>query len=195
MAKSINITLITGNLNKVKEIKNHFEEQNLNINLIHSNIETMEIQADSLEEVAIFKVKSVKNKVNGSYFIEDAGFFVDDKLNGFPGVYSSYVMKVLGNEAILKLMEKSVKRKSKFQAVIALYYEPDDEIHIFKGEVLGSVSQKIRGAQGFGFDPIFIPDELPEKTFAEISADEKNNISHRARAMDKMIEFLKDKMI
>ena len=72
--------------------------------LEHKDIETAEIQSDSLEKVARFKIESIKSKISGNFFIEDAGFFVDLPLNGFPGVYSSYVMKTIGNEGILNLI-------------------------------------------------------------------------------------------
>ena len=85
--------------------------------------------------------------------------------------------------------------KAHFSAVIALYYEPLNEIYTFEGEVIGKVSQAIRGNHGFGFDPIFIPDEFPENTFAELTMSEKNSISHRSKALNKLILFLKENPI
>ncbi len=185
------LTFITGNKNKFEEINKLFLKEQLNIDLINQNLEMVEIQANSLEEVAISKINSIKNKVKGSFFIEDAGFFVT-QLKGFPGVYSHYVMETIANEGILKILKDSKSRKAKFQAVIAYYNEKNDDIHTFMGEVLGSIAMKIRGSNGFGFDPIFIPDEIPNKTFGELSAIEKNEHSHRARASIKLISYLKN---
>ena len=103
---------VTGNNNKFNEVFQEFQEANLNYDLKQLNIKTIEIQADSIKEVALFKLNSVKEKIKNSFFIEDAGFFVDVPLKGFPGVYSSYIHKIIGNEGILTLIGnfKSQKR-------------------------------------------------------------------------------------
>ena len=192
-----NLTLyfVTGNKSKFNEVLKIFQTQKLEFTIQQLNIETVEIQADNIKDVALFKLNSVKEKIKGSFFIEDAGFFVDLPLNGFPGVYSSYVMKTIGNEGILDLIHDFNNTKAHFSAVIALYYEPLNEIYTFEGEVIGKVSQAIRGNHGFGFDPIFIPDEFPENTFAELTMSEKNSISHRSKALNKLILFLKENPI
>ena len=156
------------------------------------DVETIEVQANNIKDVALFKLKSVKEKIKGSFFIEDAGFFVDLPLKGFPGVYSSYVMKTIGNEGILNLISDFENTKAHFSAVIALYFEPLNEILTFEGEVKGKVSKTMRGKHGFGFDPIFIPDEFPDNTFAELPMSEKNKLSHRSKALNKLIRFLKE---
>lgn len=186
------IYFITGNNNKFEEVSKIFLNEDLNYDLHQKDIETVEIQANSIKDVALFKLNSVKEKINGSYFIEDAGFFVDLPLNGFPGVYSSFVMKTIGNEGILNLINDFKNTKAHFSAVIALYFQPFDEIITFEGEVKGRVSETIRGEHGFGFDPIFIPDKLSNNTFAELSMSEKNKISHRSIALNKLIKFLKE---
>lgn len=195
--KKLKLTFITGNKNKFLEVKKFFSDNNLPILLENQNIETEELQSDSLRKVAEFKINSIKNKIAGNFFVEDAGFFVDEPLNGFPGVYSSYIMKVLGNEGILKLLGNSEIRRARFQAVIALYLEEDEnqeKLYFFDGEVKGTVAKSIRGKNGFGFDPIFIPDEIPKKTFGEMLPEEKNRISHRSRAIKKLVEFLSKKI-
>lgn len=188
--KSI-LYFVTGNNNKFNEVLKVFQKENIQYNLQKSNVETLEIQANTIEDVAVFKLNSIKDKINGSFFIEDAGFFIDYPLKGFPGVYSSYVFKTIGNEGILKLINGFKDTKAYFAAVIALYYKPFDKVSIFKGLVKGKLSKTIRGKEGFGFDPIFIPDVMKNKTFAEISTEEKNIISHRGQAMRKLISFLK----
>lgn len=186
------IYFITGNENKFSEVYKIFQNEDLDYELHQKDIETVEIQANNIKDVALFKLNSVKEKIKGSFFIEDAGFFVDLPLSGFPGVYSSYVMKTIGNEGILSLINDYKNTKAHFSAVIALYYKPLDKIMTFEGEVKGRVSETIRGERGFGFDPIFIPDELPDNTFAELSMSEKNKISHRSEALNKLIDFLKE---
>ncbi|MFW9897977.1 MAG: XTP/dITP diphosphatase [Candidatus Thorarchaeota archaeon] len=183
---------VTGNKNKFDEVSRKFQNQNVKFALQHLDLETIEIQAKTIEDVALFKLNSVKEKINSSFFIEDAGFFIDKPLKGFPGVFSSYVFKTLGNEGILRLIDDFAKSQAHFSAVIALFFKPTDEIHVFKGHVKGKVSDKIRGKGGFGFDPIFIPDIIPNKTFSELKTEEKNKISHRGQALTKLISFLKN---
>ena len=100
-------------------------------------------------------------------------------------------MDKIGNEGILRLLGDSTIRKAHFKAVIALYLRSEDKIFLFPGEVHGSVAREIRGKNGFGFDPIFIPEQEPNKTFGEMSAEEKNKYSHRSEAAKRLIEFLK----
>jgi len=184
------LRFVTGNPHKYKEVRDVIQRNFPNFEVLQSNVELLELQADSLEEVALFKVKSVKNLVKIPYFIEDAGFFVDDVFKGFPGVYSSYVMKTIGYDGILKILGDSTTRKAHFESVIA-YLDEDENVHLFKGINYGKVSIEARGNSGFGFDPIFISDETPGKTFAELNLKEKNLISHRRRSLDKLVEFLK----
>ncbi len=189
--KNNKIFFITGNQHKFKEIKEIFDKEFKNVILECKNLNPVEIQSDDLKEVALFKLKSVKDAINETYFIEDAGFFIDHPLNGFPGVFSSYVYKKIGNQGILKLMKEHVDSKARFMAVIALYFKPQEKIHFFIGEVWGKVSTEIRGKHGFGYDPIFIPNARPEKTFGELKSEEKNELSHRSMAVKKLINFLK----
>jgi len=182
---------VTGNKSKFNEVLKIVQTQEVKFTLQQLNIETVEIQADTIKDVALFKLNSVKDKINSSFFIEDAGFFVDKPLKGFPGVFSSYVFKTIGNEGILRLIDDFKGSRAHFSAVIALYFKPLDKILIFEGGVRGKVSKEIRGTGGFGFDPIFIPDLIPNKTFAELSPQEKNNISHRGQAIRELISFLK----
>lgn len=186
------IFFVTGNNYKFKEILELFKRENLNYSLKHINIDTLEIQSESIKEVALFKLNSLKGKLKGSYFIEDAGFFVDKPLNGFPGVYSSYIMKTIGNEGILRLIDDFENSQAHFSSVIALYFKPLDKNFFFEGIVHGKVSKEIRGKNGFGFDPIFLPNNIPGKTFAELTISEKNKISHRGRVWKKLITFLKE---
>jgi len=172
------IYFITGNKHKYIEAKKILHE----IEMKH--IPYPEIQADSLEEVAEFGINYLKNKVNGKFFLEDSGLFIN-YLNDFPGVYSAYVFKTIGNDGILKLMEGIDGRKAYFKAVIAYY---DGEIHLFKGICHGRIAMQKRG-KGFGYDPIFIPNGS-KKTFGEMNKEEKNKYSHRGIALREFDRFL-----
>ena len=134
-------------------------------------------------------MQSVVDSIQGNYFVEDAGFFVDE-LKEFPGVFSSYIQEMIGNEGVLKLMKNVTERDASFRSVIAL--KLNDTTYTFHGRVDGAVSHDIRGSKGFGYDPIFIPDGL-DQTFAEISMKKKNSMSHRIRALQKMCDFLLEK--
>ena len=190
--KKEDLFFITGNSHKFLEIQQLFKQESLKYNLIQKDLKTIEIQSDSIKSVAEFKLNSVKDKLTKSAFVEDAGFFVNNPLNGFPGVYSSYVMKTIGIKGILKLIDDFDDSKAHFSTAIALYFKPLNKLLFFEGTVEGKISSLQKGDQGFGFDPIFIPDEIPTKTFAELTTSQKNSISHRGKAWMKLIDFLKE---
>jgi len=118
--------------------------------------------------------------------MEDSGLFIE-KLNGFPGPYSSYVYRKIGCDGILKLLEGEKERDAKFVSIVG--FKKDKLIRIFKGEIVGKISYKKKGTHGFGFDPIFMPENI-EKTFAEMNLEEKNLWSHRGRAFKALGEWL-----
>jgi len=185
------IYFVTGNNHKYNEVLDVFTRQNVEYSLKQEDLNPIEIQADSVKDIVLYKLKSIKDKIDGSYFVEDAGFFVDVPLNGFPGVYSSYVLKTIGNEGIIKLIDDFNKSKAHFITIIALFFKPFEKVYFFEGIAKGKISKTLRGEKGFGFDPIFIPDSIPNKTFAELSIEEKNKVSHRGQALKKFIDFLK----
>jgi XTP/dITP diphosphohydrolase len=126
--------------------------------------------------------------------VEDAALFVE-ALNGFPGPYTAYVYKTIGNEGLLKLMENVVNRRSRFLSSIA-YFAPRLSVPIcFNGDANGEITtkeQKNEGMGGFGFDPVFRPTGS-SKTFAEMPIVEKNRFSHRADALRKFAEWYKSR--
>lgn len=185
------IYFITGNNHKFREVRDIFKSEDVSYILRKNNHIPIEIQAETIRDVAHFKANSLRNKVDESFFVEDAGFFVDKPLKGFPGVYSSYIFKTIGNEGVLKLINNFNQTKAHFAAVIALYFKPLEKIFLFEGNVNGKISERIIGNGGFGFDPIFIPDAIPERTFAELSTEEKNQISHRGQSIRLLLNFLK----
>lgn len=180
---------ITSNKGKLVEARTKF--QDIDIKIIQKDLGYPEIQTDSLEKVARFGVEDIQKRFNHPFILEDAGLFID-ALDGFPGVYSSYIYYRIGCSGILKLMEgfQENKRKATFRSVYALC-EPGKKIKLFIGECVGVISKEILGNQGFGYDPIFIPDNQV-KTFAQMNTEEKNSLSHRGKALNKLKDFFKN---
>jgi len=121
--------------------------------------------------------------VGRKVIVEDDGLFVDS-LSGFPGQYSSFVFKTIGNDGILKLLARSAKRSAYFLSLIAFY---DGRIlSISEGRVNGKITDRITEG-GWGYDPIFVPDGT-DLTFAELEKN-KNEYSHRKRALEKFAQW------
>jgi XTP/dITP diphosphohydrolase len=171
---------VTGNRYKFEEIARLLRRE-----VTMASIPYPEIQTDTLEEVATFGLTHLAGSIDGSFFVEDSGLFIDALL-GFPGVYSAYVSKTIGNEGILHLLADVHDRRAHFKSVIGYF---DGEFHVFCGVCKGSIAETLRGTGGFGYDPIFIPNG-DDRTFAEMATDEKNRYSHRGRAAQKFIEYL-----
>lgn len=147
--------------------------------------------ADTLEGNALIKARWVKERYGYDCFADDTGLIVD-ALGGAPGVYSArYAGPECNAQAnmamLLKNMEGHSDRKARFMTVIALCYDGNE--YLFRGEVEGTISTEPHGTAGFGYDPVFVAVESG-KAFAEMSPETKNAISHRGRAMRKLIEFL-----
>ena len=145
------------------------------------SIERVEIQADDPELIAEYSLKVLD--VDVPILIEDAGLYID-KYYGFPGPYSSYALRTIDNEGILKLLEGDEERGAKYLSAVA--FRDGDTSVTFTGEVVGRIAAEMRGTNGFGYDPIFIPEEGDGRTFGEMSPVEKARISHRARAVSRM---------
>lgn len=177
MAKNT-VFFATGNSHKVQEIQ--IATQDFNLCVKQVNIKGVEIQADSVEEIATYSAIQAKNKYKIPVFVEDTGLFIDD-LRGFPGVYASFIYKTIGTFGILKLLEGASNRGAIFRSSIA-YCGLNDRVTCFTGECRGKISRVARGSFGFGFDPIFEPDDGDGKTFGEIKMQEKNRLSHRSQA-------------
>lgn len=172
------LTFVTGNRGKFIEAKKLLEKFGIEIEQV--DIDITEPQADSLEEVVKKCAEEAFKIIKGNFIIEDSGLFVNS-LNGFPGVYSSYVFKTIGYEGILKLLYGVTDRSAYFMTALA-YVEPSGKLKIFNGRVDGTITTEARGKNNFGFDPIFKP-LGSDLTFAEMSVEEKNKFSHRAKAL------------
>jgi XTP/dITP diphosphohydrolase len=181
----------TGNINKFNEARHILGQFGIAVGMLR--LKGDEIQSDRLEDIAQTSVIYAYKQCRLPIFVEDAGLFID-ALDGFPGPYAAYVYRTIHNSGILKLMQNIAERKAKFQSVIA--YTDDQtacEPMCFDGEVKGeitSIERKEQGKSGFGFDPIFQPNGS-QKTFAEMTIEEKNCYSHRAMAIRNFAEWFK----
>jgi XTP/dITP diphosphohydrolase len=178
---------ITSNKGKLREATKKLRP--IGFSVVQKDLGYPEIQADSLEEVAQQGIEHVRAKFHQAFMLEDAGLFIDT-LKGFPGVYSKYVFFTIGCPGILRLLQGVENRRAVFRSVYA-YNEPGKKPVIVMGECKGMISNEQRGKHGFGYDPIFIP-KGAEKTFGEMTTEEKNQFSHRAQALEKLITELKN---
>lgn len=183
----VRLVLVTTNKGKVEEFEAVFSEYGLRFRW--EPMPTLELQSTDLRRVAAFSAEYAYRTLREPVVVEDAGLFIE-ALNGFPGPYSSYAYKTIGVEGVLRLMEGVKERGAKFLSAIA-FYSPLTELKVFTGEVEGWIAREPRGSSGFGFDPIFVPREGDGRTFAEMSVEEKNRFSHRARAARKFAEWVK----
>ena len=158
------------------------------IRLKRLNLEKHEIQAESLRTIVRTAASEfIKNGVAQAVLTDDSGFFVDS-LKGFPGPYSSFVFETIGSKGILKLLENAQNRKASFQSAVA-YCEVKHSPISFTGTVRGIVAPESKGNSGFGYDPIFIPKFGDGRTFGEMSMDQKNRFSHRAKAFSNFCKW------
>ncbi len=174
----------TGNKHKFREALDVFGTTD--IALKHFEFKHNEIRSDSLEEIAKESAIAAFRELGKPVFVEDAGLFVES-LNGFPGTYSAWVYKKLGCRGILGLLEGVDNREARFEACIA--YHDGKEVRTFKGICEGTISEKERGKDGFGYDPVFIPSGEPS-TFSE-SITLKNKYSHRYKSLLELIRYFK----
>jgi XTP/dITP diphosphohydrolase len=176
----------TSNIHKYLEAKKILEK--FCIKLTRLKIERVEIQADDPKVIAEHSLKELE--MNIPILVEDSGLYIDKYL-GFPGPYSSYVLRTIENDGILKLMKNEEFRRARFLSVVA--FKDEENLETFIGEVKGNIAHEIRGTNGFGYDPIFIPKEGDGRTFGEMSVEEKNKISHRARAFRVLGSWIMEK--
>ena len=199
------IVFATNNAHKLSEIRSILGEsiEVLSLKDIGCDVDIPET-GTTLEANALQKAQYIYDHYHMDCFADDTGLEVD-ALNGAPGVYSARYAGGEGHDSeanmtkLLHELGNNNNRKARFRTVIALIQKKDicpcgctsiKEIHQFEGIVNGEIIRERRGGEGFGYDPIFQPEGY-DKTFAELGMDIKNHISHRARAVAKLAEFLK----
>ncbi|MCH8906294.1 MAG: RdgB/HAM1 family non-canonical purine NTP pyrophosphatase [Candidatus Heimdallarchaeota archaeon] len=186
------LSFVTSNTHKFKEVNSYFTGarlSNMKFTINHLNQKYTELQADTISEVAHASASSLSTIMNHDFLIEDSGITVN-RLNGFPGPYSSFVFQTVGWQGILDLLGDQEDRSAFFTSVFVLSL--DKKLVAFEGEVQGSITIEAKGNFGFGFDPIFIPEGQTgfRTTLAEMETDEKNEISHRGKSLRKLFDFL-----
>lgn len=188
-----NLVFATGNSHKLQEVQGLFKEGFALSCLKDVNItEEIPETADNLVDNALQKAWYVYNKCGIPCFADDTGLEVE-ALNGAPGVYSARYAgeskdSKLNMLLLLENMNDKTNRNARFRTIIA-YIDENAQEHIFEGEIRGKIIENMAGTNGFGYDPIFVPEGY-EQTFAELSSEIKNTISHRARAMEKFLSYI-----
>ena len=206
------IVFATGNGGKLREASEILGQGFELVTLAEAGItEEIPETGKTTKANSVIKAEYVWNKCGMTCFADDTGLEVD-ALGGAPGVHTAryagdekdfnknidkllYELSVLETEASMAanvgLDVKKVSRKARFRSVVTLII--DGEKHIFEGVLEGEIARTRSGKGGFGYDPVFIPDEYPGQTLADISEEQKNAISHRGKALRKMAGFLSGK--
>ncbi len=183
------LTVVTSNRGKVAEFRS--ELGRLGIEVEHLEETYTEVQTDDLEQVVRRGVDELLDRGLDNFVIDDSGLFVE-ALNGFPGVFSAYTFETLGCEGVLKLMAGREQRNAFFECVVGSHIEGMGVI-VARGRAPGEITSEKRGGGGFGFDPIFCPEDHGE-TFAQLSMEEKNRFSHRGKAIREFASMLEHRM-
>ena len=174
------LTFATSNPHKFSEVSAILADYGIPVEM--ASLELREIQADTLEEIAAEKAREACRRVNGPVIVEDTGLFVEG-LNGFPGPYSAYVFRTVRNEGILRLLEDAADRRATFKSVFA-YGDTDGSVECFGATASGTIALTCRG-EGWGYDPIFVSENAAGRTYGELG-DDKNRLSHRRAALEKL---------
>lgn len=181
----------TQNLHKLEEINQLITQFEIKSAFDYGITEDIPETGATLADNALQKARYVFEKTNKNCFADDTGLEID-ALNGEPGVYSA---RYAGPERdatknmalVLEKLGDRNNRTARFKTVIALIYQGKE--YLFEGAVEGEITETLSGKAGFGYDPIFKP-RGEKKTFAEMTAEEKNSMSHRARAVKELVGFL-----
>lgn len=188
------IVFASHNEGKIKEIKKLLAPYDIKVkSALDMDLPDVEETGKTFEENSLLKSRTIAKLVNMPCLADDSGLCVD-ALNGAPGVYSARYAPNRdfdkGMEKLLAEMEKSPNksRNAHFSCVISLAW-PDGQYKVFAGQVDGKIALHKMGVGGFGYDPLFVPEGFT-CSFAQMSQEEKNKISHRGRAVEKLKDFL-----
>ena len=188
------ICFVTGNKNKLREVQNLLTNYKI-VSLDDLNFsEDIAETENTIQGNAELKSSFIYNKYNIDCFSDDTGLFIDS-LDGLPGVKSArYAGENCNSEENINLVLKNLKNKSdrnaSFKTAICLIL--NNTRYFFEGVINGKITEEKVGNGGFGYDPIFVPEGF-DKTFSELTINEKNAISHRGIAVNKLVNFLNGK--
>lgn len=177
------IIFASKNENKFKEIRTFLIRYNIKLDLFR--LDLPEIQSDFLEKIASNKASFAYDIIKEKLIVEDTGLFIHI-LNDFPGPYSSFALRTIGNSGILDILKRKRNRAATFKSVIA--FNDGKSVRVFSGAVVGRIGPYI-AKKGWGFDPIFIPSGF-DRTYGELGP-KKVEISHRTIALKKFIDWYK----
>ncbi len=169
------IYFVTTNAGKLREARDLFKDY---FKVEQVDMAYPELQENELDKIAAYGAKYCAGLLNKEVIVEDSGLFID-ALKGFPGPYSAYVQKTIGNKGILKLMEGVEGRRAEFRSVVG-YCKPGEEPATFTGIWWGDILKEETGTNGFGYDPIFSYRKYP---VGEMTVEQKNEVSHRRRSL------------
>ncbi len=184
------IVFVTHSKGKYEEASNL--AKGFGIRLVKGSVNKLELQANTLEEVASYAAIDAYQHLRRPLVVEDTGLFINS-LQGFPGVYSSYVYRTIGLRGILKLLKRKSDRSAFFKTI--LVYCDDKHFVTFSGRVDGYILARPVGRRGFGFDPIFSPAKQYPTSYAQMPKEEKNRISHRSQAFNAFLIWYNNKIL
>lgn len=188
----VKLLFATNNQGKLKEAYQLLGEdiELISLNDLKLQNVVVEESGETLRENALIKAQAYEDLSQVLTLAEDSGLMVD-ALDGRPGVHSARFGSNVDerNQKLLKMLDGEENRSAKFMSVFCLYNPKTKKVEYFEGEVSGKIAREMKGDQGFGYDPLFIPDEY-EKTFAELGDEVKNRISHRKVAIEKLAKYI-----
>ncbi len=185
MQESNRLFFATSNDHKFEEARLALRRRGILLRRLRAKGE--EIQSDDVREIAKRAALEAFRAERRPLFVEDTGLFVR-ALGGFPGAYASYVNRTLGPASLIALLRRGERRDAEFVSAVA-YCDRVSKVSIFTGRLEGEIANSARGDHGFGFDPVFVPAGT-DRTLAEMSMREKGEVSHRARALDALADWL-----
>jgi len=177
----VTLRFITGNKNKFEEVKSILD----NVELKQLNIDLPEIQDIDAHKIIRKKLTSALKHKKGEFIVEDTSLYIDC-LNGLPGPLIKWFLQTIGNGGLYEIA-KNMGREAEAKTIIG-YARSEKEIYFFEGTVSGKIVEP-KGDSNFGWDPIFQPERFSE-SFAEMSKEQKNKISMRRKALEKLKVFL-----
>ncbi len=191
------LVLATHNIHKRDELATMLSGLFI-VKMLPDDFPEIEETGTTLEENALIKARAVHEVLRIPVVADDTGLEVE-ALGGAPGVYTARYAGPMATYAdncrkLLSALEAEDNRKAVFRTIICFIDDSGKQM-LFEGKVEGEISTEERGSAGFGYDPVFIPKETPQKTFAELTAEEKNSLSHRGKAITAFAKWCKERNI
>ena len=189
--KQTTLSFVTGNKKKLEEVQKMLSSNTeLPFAVTNQKLDLPELQGDNPLEIAKEKCRIASEQIQGACFIEDTSLCFN-ALGGLPGPYIKWFLEKCGHDGLNSMLVGFEDKSAYAQTVFAFTTGPKASVHVFDGQTNGMIVPAC-GALDFGWDPIFEPDEGEGKTYAEMTTDEKNAISHRGRSLAKLCAYLID---